>query len=213
MNSCERFESTAQSVEERTAQAKREQAESGIELRELQRAAGLSLKEYADHRRAEYFEKLAAGELSTFEVRAPFVSQPVVRASAICTVLVLVLLLVVGVLLLLLVVVVVVVALNSSIQRARPAGRNRIRTAGSRRHARCTGRQRGSSGLWRRCSRISGALSLMSSRQPRARTTTWASFARRSWTCSKGEGGEKVGRVAADKRSARSSLTRRRWIL
>ena len=93
MQSCERFESTTKSMEERTAHAKREQAESGFELRELQRAAGLSLKEYADHRRAEYFEKLAAGELSTFEVRAPFVSQPVVRASAVCVALLLLLLL------------------------------------------------------------------------------------------------------------------------
>jgi len=80
MKGCERFESTTESMEERTAQAKHEQTESGFALRELQRAAGLSLKEFAEYRRAEYFKKLAAGELSTFEVTASLVY--VVHASA-----------------------------------------------------------------------------------------------------------------------------------
>eukprot|EP01043_Picozoa_sp_COSAG02_P085650 COSAG02_NODE_23260_length_724_cov_1.475200_1_plen_208_part_00 len=71
---CERFESTTKSMEERATQAKHEQTESGYALRELQQAAGLSLKEFAEHRRAEYFKKLAAGELSTFEVTASFVT-------------------------------------------------------------------------------------------------------------------------------------------
>ena len=64
---CNSFEATTEMLAEHTEIASASQAERGAMLSAASQAAGLTLEEFAERSRDEYFQKVAAGELSTFE--------------------------------------------------------------------------------------------------------------------------------------------------